>query len=353
MIIYNCWYVAAWSDEVAETPFARRICDTPLVLFRRPDGSIAALRDECSHRGAPLSLGRVANDGTIECGYHGLRFNECGTCTLAPGQRRVSPKAHIQSYPVAEFDGLIWVWPGERDKADIASIPRFPYVNQPERYKTRRVLLPMCSNSTLLIDNLMDLSHVAYLHKSTVGSGDPMAHVSAKFDVEERANGLKFTKWIFDTEPPAAFANLRDYAGKIDRWSEQDLFSPGSLFTWIGMMEAGAGAYESEQLRAEKGLTQRLFHGMTPETEDSCHYFFVWASDFPNDDMADSIWASFEILLEEDRMMVDAQAERNREFGEDHLVPIASDDIRMRVKRIMTRLKSAEDPSNAQPVAQV
>jgi len=59
MFIRNAWYVAAWVDEIAEQPLARRICNEPVVLFRDAEGHAAALLDMCCHRGAPLHLGQV------------------------------------------------------------------------------------------------------------------------------------------------------------------------------------------------------------------------------------------------------------------------------------------------------
>src|SRR3990167_6220441 len=81
----NQWYVAAQSSEIEARPFARWILGEPLVLFRRRDGSVAALEDRCPHRRAPLSAGEVLGD-EIQCGYHGARFKGNGTCTLFPSQ---------------------------------------------------------------------------------------------------------------------------------------------------------------------------------------------------------------------------------------------------------------------------
>ena len=58
MFIRNAWYVAAWADEISETPLARRICNEPVVLFRDQQNHVAALLDMCCHRGAPLHMGR-------------------------------------------------------------------------------------------------------------------------------------------------------------------------------------------------------------------------------------------------------------------------------------------------------
>ena len=86
MFIRNAWYVAAWGDEIGETPLARRICNEPVVLFRDREGRVAALVDMCCHRGAPLHMGKVVEEG-LQCGYHGLIFDRAGTCV-----RKILPK---------------------------------------------------------------------------------------------------------------------------------------------------------------------------------------------------------------------------------------------------------------------
>jgi phenylpropionate dioxygenase-like ring-hydroxylating dioxygenase large terminal subunit len=85
MFIRNAWYVAAWADEISETPLARRICNEPVVLYRDQQNCVAALHDMCCHRGAPLHMGAIVEEG-LQCGYHGLIFDRSGACVRVPGQ---------------------------------------------------------------------------------------------------------------------------------------------------------------------------------------------------------------------------------------------------------------------------
>jgi phenylpropionate dioxygenase-like ring-hydroxylating dioxygenase large terminal subunit len=91
MFVRNAWYVAAWADEIGERPFARRILNEPIVLFRDASGTVAAIEDRCCHRGTPLAFGRVVAEG-LECGYHGLIFDAAGKCVLVPGGHLVPPR---------------------------------------------------------------------------------------------------------------------------------------------------------------------------------------------------------------------------------------------------------------------
>jgi vanillate O-demethylase monooxygenase subunit len=104
MFLCNCWYVAGWShDIVAGSLVSRRILGEPIVLYRKADGSVAALEDRCCHRLAPLSRGRIEGDD-LRCMYHGLKFAPSGKCVEVPGQDLIPSTAVVGSYPVIEED---------------------------------------------------------------------------------------------------------------------------------------------------------------------------------------------------------------------------------------------------------
>ena len=103
----NGWYCAALTAEVGDTPMARRILNQPIMLVRDAVGDVRAIGDRCPHRFAPLHQG-VRDDDTIECPYHGLRFDLNGACVFNPhGQGRIPAAAHVPSYPVVERDQLL------------------------------------------------------------------------------------------------------------------------------------------------------------------------------------------------------------------------------------------------------
>jgi phenylpropionate dioxygenase-like ring-hydroxylating dioxygenase large terminal subunit len=138
----NAWYIAAWADEVADKPLARRIGSEPVVLFRGEDGIAAALADRCCHRSAPLSLGRVVAEG-IECGYHGLVIDGAGRCVKVPGQRLIPSDATVRSYPLVEKNQFLWIWLGETALADPALIVDFPYHDDAARWPHKHTMYPI------------------------------------------------------------------------------------------------------------------------------------------------------------------------------------------------------------------
>jgi len=123
--VRNQWYVIAATDEIDDSPLARTVCGEHIVLFRQTDGTIVALADRCPHRGFPLSLGAVVDD-EIQCGYHGLKFDGCGTCTWAPLQNNIPSRANVGSYPLAVTGPWVWVWIGDPAAANRDELTDLP-----------------------------------------------------------------------------------------------------------------------------------------------------------------------------------------------------------------------------------
>ncbi|HEX4112267.1 MAG TPA: aromatic ring-hydroxylating dioxygenase subunit alpha [Stellaceae bacterium] len=336
MFIRNAWYVAAWGDELAQAPLARRICDEAIVLFRDKSGTAAAIADRCCHRGTPLSLGEVTEQG-LQCGYHGMVFDGAGRCVHIPGQDKIPDKASVPSYPLVERDHLIWLWMGEAAHADPSRIPDVSYLTQwPERHGR----LPIQASYLLMVDNLMDLTHLGYVHRRTIG-GNPSQHVDAKMETVPTQDGLRYTRWMLNSPPPPTYVKAYGFTGRVDRWQEFEWVAPSSVLQWTGAKDAGTGAYDGDR---DGGFQFKLFHGLTPETETTCHYYFAttngWA---PDDDAASDLFfrESRETFLE-DKHVVEQQQARLAEFGEDWLVDIVSDATRIRMRRHLNQMLDGE-----------
>src|ERR1700682_4363837 len=84
----NAWYVIAGVEEIGEKLLARRVLDTPVVLYRTAAGKAVALLDRCAHRLMPLSLGNRIGD-EIQCLYHGIQYDAMGKCTKIPTQNAI------------------------------------------------------------------------------------------------------------------------------------------------------------------------------------------------------------------------------------------------------------------------
>src|SRR5262249_10295984 len=151
-------------------PVARTFLGEKIVLFRTKDGRAGALEDRCCHRAAPLSAGEVVVD-SLACAYHGLRFAVDGRCIEIPGQKEIPARSRVKSYPVVERWNIAWIWMGDPAKADPDKIEDLPWLDSP-KWTATPGYLHLNANYQLLIDNLLDLTHVAYIHRRTI-AGDP------------------------------------------------------------------------------------------------------------------------------------------------------------------------------------
>ena len=339
MFVRNAWYVAAWADEITEKPMARRLCNQPIVLYRDAGGTAAALIDMCCHRGAPLHMGKVVEQG-IECGYHGLIFNADGACVRIPGQDRIPERARVRSFPIVEQDGFIWIWMGDPADADPASIVRYPWHNDTVNWPHKHTLYHIKAAAMLMVDNLMDLTHLGYVHVSTIG-GNPTIHVEAKMETVRTDRGLKFTRWMLNSVPPPTYVRAVGFENRIDRAQMFEFIAPGSILQLSAADEAGA--YKNGLTENSK-LQFRLFHGLTPESETSCFYFWSTANNFRTDDPAttEQLFKEIAAAFLEDKAIVEGQQARMAELGESGLVDISTDAARMHMRRTVDRLIAAD-----------
>ena len=174
MFLRNCWYVIAWDHEVpADGLFTRTVLGEPILLLRTAAGEIVALEDRCCHRGAPLSVGRREGD-CVRCGYHGLKFAADGRCVEIPGMDRVPPAVRVRRYPCVNQRKWVFVWMGEAERADPALLPD-NFSNDHPEWHNRPGYLHYDTPLDLICDNLLDFSHLSYVHESTLGGSTAIA----------------------------------------------------------------------------------------------------------------------------------------------------------------------------------
>ncbi|MBX9662650.1 aromatic ring-hydroxylating dioxygenase subunit alpha [Novosphingobium sp.] len=212
--ISKIWYVAAWSSEVTpEKPVARNVIGEPIVLWRNAEGAIQAMEDRCPHRFAPLSLGRVEGD-QIRCMYHGLRFDGSGKCTHVPPSDQDYPALNVRVLPTCEKDGWIWVWPGDPALADPGLAPD-AWGDGAEDFALQCGSLDYNADYQLINDNLSDLSHVDYVHETTLGAATGNAWSKTFPTVRTLPDGILVERWLppvqIDQVGGLQFENFNSY----------------------------------------------------------------------------------------------------------------------------------------------
>jgi vanillate O-demethylase monooxygenase subunit len=308
VFLKNCWYVAAWESEVASgAPFARTICGEPVVMFRDADGRAHALEDRGCHRNLPLSMGKVEGS-RLRCGYHGLVFDAKGQVVEVPGQTQVPPGAGVRAYPLIEKWGLLWIWPGDPARADERTLPRWHHLGDPTLAVARgndARPLPMKCHWELNNDNLLDLSHIVYVHPTTLGAHgiDRTPIRTERFD--DRVRMWRFVPGVAPIKLWAGYMNMAPDV-KVDRWMSTECELPSHCTVYVGFAPAGVhkpeGPYHS-------GAQLYALITATPETETSSFMFYAQCRNFGVEDseMTAKFVRDVKVVFGEDVTVMEAQ----------------------------------------------
>ena len=146
---------------------------------------------------------------------------------------------------------------------------------------------------------------------------------------------------MLDSEPPPTYTKAVPFAGRVDRWQEFEYVAPGSILQWSGATDAGTGATEGKR---DGGFSLRLFHGVTPETETSCFYFWSAANGYRQDEpeATEQLFLEISRAFDQDKVVVEAQQARLLELGQEGLVNLKADAARVRMRQTVERLLEAE-----------
>jgi phenylpropionate dioxygenase-like ring-hydroxylating dioxygenase large terminal subunit len=260
----NTWYVAAWDGEVDIQLLSRKLLGEQIVFFRDSRGTVHALEDRCPHRFAPLSLGKLV-EGVVQCPYHGLRFDGSGACVHNPhGAGTIPRAARVKCYPVIERYGAIWIWMGEPAAADVSKIPDFSCMDS-DRWFVGKRYLHVKANYLLENDNILDLSHIEFLHAETLGGAAVNRAIGS---IEQKGN----TVWAYRQTVAEIMTDfLYDHMGlargmPVDRWFDVRWDPPSNLLLLTGATATGRPRSE--------GPETHFPHLFTPETETTTHYWF-------------------------------------------------------------------------------
>jgi vanillate O-demethylase monooxygenase subunit len=303
----NTWYVAAWDHELAGGKLlARTLLDKPVLLYRGDSGRMVALDNRCCHRGAKLSNGRREGDD-VRCMYHGLKFDPGGKCIQIPGQDNIPKNLGVKSYPVLERDRLVWIWMGEPSLADPAKILDFPYLRDPA-WRGRPDYMHYKANYLLIVDNLSDFAHLAFVHTKTLGGSEEYAYKSKPTAIERLEDGFRVERWHLDADAPPFHTKVVPQAGKVDRRNIARMYVPGNFFMETLFSPAGACAREGNLGGAKQYRNCQFF---TPETRRSTHFFWDYLHDYELDNpaIASSLRDSMVEGFMEDKFIIEGQQE--------------------------------------------
>lgn len=308
--VNNAWYVAGWSDEFADKPVRVTVLGKDLVVFRQASGGISALRDLCPHKLLPLSMGRVDGDN-IQCGYHGTTFDSSGHCVRVPGQAILPKRQCVEAYQIHEQHNIVWVWMGDKGKANTADIFTLPQFDDPQWKAHQGDALHIQSNYLNVAENLVDPAHVSFVHPTTLGNPES-EEIPVQYDTQ--AEPILAWRWIRNAPPVGFFKKLGDFKGNVDRWHYYMLHMPSVAVIDFGSADASLNVDESDR---EQGMRIFAIHLLTPVS--STHTIDRWMHlrnrGTGENSVGDQMNELFRIAFDEDKVILEAIQKEELEQG--------------------------------------
>ncbi|HWK71567.1 MAG TPA: aromatic ring-hydroxylating dioxygenase subunit alpha [Burkholderiaceae bacterium] len=348
MFLKNAWYVAASDHEIGRHLHSTRILGEDIVLYRTLDGGVAALEDACPHRKLPLSMGRLRDDA-VECGYHGLVFDCSGSCVRAPGMAQPPARAVVCSYPVAERYGLVWIWMGDPGSADPADIMQVAHWGDPAWGVNRGDAMTVRCNYQYLTDNLLDPSHVSWVHQTSFGNA---AMIGEPLKTQVNDDGVVVSRWMRNVEVAPFYAKFVKFSGPCDRKQHYEVRVPSHALIKAIFAPAGSGT-DTEPFHPDVFLMDS-YNFLTPVDESTTRYYWFQLRNFSPDDEAVSRQFAEDVrhAFGEDRAVLEAVHAGMARSPSKMNLPLDAGPLRFRQKlQALIAAEQAADVKSAQPHA--
>lgn len=294
----NCWWVAAFADEVGESLLGRWLLDTPVLLYRTADGRAVAIEDRCPHRSAPLSVG-VRQGDNVQCGYHGFTFGPDGGCVRVPSLKIVPPAIRVRSFPVIESGPFVWIYLGDPSALEaLGQPPKLEWMEDPA-FALVQGRMEIAANFMLLKENVLDLTHFGYVHASSFKITDWSDPPKARSEGETVSYHQSFT----GSPLPPVFAEPMGLTPgtPYDRENYGAFVSPA-------LQRAAVDLYDPARVdRNAISGRFRVAHATTPIDATHMQYFWVLGRDYGTSTEAMSELADItKIGFAEDEAIIEA-----------------------------------------------
>ena len=273
--IFDDWYVAAFAEEIGPHLLSRTLLGRGVVMYRDTHGHVIAMEDRCPHRSMPLSAGTLEEDHIV-CAYHGMKFNSQGDCVHVPSQATCPNSMGVRTYVTLERGPLVWIWMGESSSADPSRLPAQPWLMTGD-WTTSKGYLHLKASYVRLHENLLDLTHLSFLHAKSFGTPD---YASAAYQTEVGDGHFVVKRDVVPTTLPPVWAEPTGIKGQgqAARIVRSEFLSPA-------LHEVSVLFYDctlAEEMRETFRI--RTAHLPTPQTATSTHYFVVHGRDFAQQD---------------------------------------------------------------------
>lgn len=300
MFLKNAWYVGAWSHEVTHSLKQIVMLGEKICVYRNSQGEVIALEDACPHRKLPLSKGRIKDDN-VECGYHGLTFDCAGQCVWAPSGGRMPSAAKVRPYPVHEKYGLVWIWMGNAAIADADEIIDIPNFYDPDWGMNSGDAMELKCNYLLMCDNLLDPSHVAWVHETSFAQA---ATRDTPLKVTKTEVGVIVHRWMMNVDAAPFYAKIIGFEGKCDRLQHYEVRYPSHALIRSIFTPAGTGGPDGTL--HQDTFVMDSYNFMTPVNDgETRYYWFQLRNIRPKDEELSKLMAAdVRGAFEEDRAIL-------------------------------------------------
>ena len=195
--VLEAWYPIHYIDDLDKSKLTRfTILNKDVVIWwDKQTSAFKVFEDKCPHRLVPLSEGRVAEDGLLECPYHGWAFSGNGECERIPQQpegkrAETSQRACVKSFPTSVKQGLLFIFPGKPENAEKIEVPIIEAIEEtPDEWVVLNTFRDLPYDALTLLENVIDSSHIPFTHHATVGNRDSVSPVELEL-VESGKNGF-------------------------------------------------------------------------------------------------------------------------------------------------------------------
>jgi phenylpropionate dioxygenase-like ring-hydroxylating dioxygenase large terminal subunit len=316
--IKNLWYVAAWATEMKQNePLARVIIGEPIVIWRDSQGSLVGMDNRCPHRLAPLSKGRFDGD-TVQCMYHGMRFSKTGECLSVQGSDQPPASCDVKTYPVVEKDDWIWIWMGDSNLADESRIPDAWGLNN-DKYVMIEDAIDYEAHYELINDNLCDLSHLDFVHETTLGAATGQIWSEDSYDISLIDNGLYLQRWLTRPLDP-------NQENQADTWNTYRYLLPGLFLMTVYIYPRGTAeklnyASPPEDFDVKPLMIRVEQQAVTPISETETRYLFATGTTPEFCGGIEDLRERMDVVIAaftEDREMIEAQQKMWNLTDENH-----------------------------------
>ena len=235
-MIRNQWYVILESSEVQPgRPVRVTRLGEPLALWRNRAGRVVCMVDQCPHRGAALSGGKLVDDRCgLQCPFHGFAFDASGQCTRIPanGRNAPVPKAfHVATYPTHEERGFIWIWWGDSGAA-LPPVHFFDSIGPEMSYATIRD--HWATHYSRAIENQLDVVHLPFVHHNTIGRGNRTLVDGPLVAWEQRTDDYNLLRfWVFNRTDDGTRPRRPDEIVQPGRTPSLQFLFPNLWHNWI------------------------------------------------------------------------------------------------------------------------